>query len=257
MRRKQRAWRGKRIYLVGISRWIRDQAEQSSLFRNATIPVINPGIDLEAFRPADGRVARQALRLPLDRTIITLSSLSSLTERHKGWQEFVEALGCLVATDTNLRARLLVLLVGHERLPVGTPSLPVETLALGSLQDQSALSLAYAAGDVLAVPSRQETFGKVAAEALACGTPVVAFDNTGLADIVEHRQNGYLARFGSAEDFAAGLAWVLGDDRRLRALRRRARASSMRFSRELEGRAYRDLYEAILAGEVTPTIGLA
>ena len=254
MWRKHRAWRGKKIYLVALSQWIRDQARRSSLFENAAIPVINPGIDLDAFRPIDQTVARQALRLPLGRKIITFSSLSSVTQHHKGWQEFIRALGRLVSGDGDLASRLLVLLVGLDKWAVDAARLPLETISLGPLRDQASLSLAYNAGDVLAVPSRQETFGKVAAESLACGTPVVAFDDTGLADIVEHRRNGYLADFGSVEDFSAGLDWVLADSRRLETLRQQAHESARRFSRESEALAYRDLYRKILAGEIPPSV---
>ena len=52
------------------------------------------------------------------------------------------------------------------------------------------------------VPSKLETFGQTATEAMACGTPVVAFNNTGLSDIVEHKKNGYLAELLDINDLA-------------------------------------------------------
>lgn len=61
----------------------------------------------------------------------------------------------------------------------------------------------------MAVPSRLETFGQTASEAHACGTPVVAFNTGGLADIVAHRETGYLATPFDAQDLATGIEWVL------------------------------------------------
>ena len=59
------------------------------------------------------------------------------------------------------------------------------------------------------VPSKMETFGQTALEALACGTPVVAFNKTGLSDIVKHKENGFLAEFMNEKDLANGIDWIL------------------------------------------------
>jgi glycosyltransferase involved in cell wall biosynthesis len=72
----------------------------------------------------------------------------------------------------------------------------------------------YSAADVVAVPSMQEVFGQAATEAMACGTPVVAFACTGLLDIVVHLETGYLAKPFETEDLAAGIEWILGDEKR-------------------------------------------
>jgi glycosyltransferase involved in cell wall biosynthesis len=70
----------------------------------------------------------------------------------------------------------------------------------GYLHDDISLCLYYSAADAVVVPSRQESFSNVCAEAQACGTPVVAFDASALTDIVEHQKSGYLA---------TGICWVL------------------------------------------------
>jgi len=64
----------------------------------------------------------------------------------------------------------------------------------------------YSAADVLVVPSIQESLGQSASEAMACGTPVVAFSDTGLSDIVDHKVNGYLAKTYFEEDLARGIS---------------------------------------------------
>jgi glycosyltransferase involved in cell wall biosynthesis len=97
------------------------------------------------------------------------------------------------------------------------------------------------------VPSRLEAFGQTASEAHACGTPVIAFDNTGPADIVEHRNTGYLARAFEVQDLANGIAWVLeadADGRRL-GIAARERACRLWDSRVV-ARHYTDLYELML-----------
>jgi len=58
------------------------------------------------------------------------------------------------------------------------------------------------------VPSLQEAFGQTASETMGCGTPVVAFGRTGLLDIIDHKENGYLAKPFDTTDLANGIEWV-------------------------------------------------
>jgi glycosyltransferase involved in cell wall biosynthesis len=71
---------------------------------------------------------------------------------------------------------------------------------------------------LLLVPSRLEAFGQTASEAHACGIPVVTFDASGTADIVDHLKTGYLATAYDVEDFCAGILWILENDQRRKQL---------------------------------------
>jgi glycosyltransferase involved in cell wall biosynthesis len=71
------------------------------------------------------------------------------------------------------------------------------------------LGLLYSAADVMVVPSRMDNLPHTATEAQSCGVPVVAFNATGLPDVVEHRRTGYLAAPYDPVDLAHGISWVL------------------------------------------------
>jgi glycosyltransferase involved in cell wall biosynthesis len=232
--RKRRAWEGRPMTLVALSRWLAGRARRSSLFRGVPVQVVNPGVDVERFRPADREATRRQLGLPTDADVVAFVAVD-VDERRKGADALERALARLALAR---RPRPLVLAVaGAGTPPRAEPH--VRTVALGPLGD-ALLARAYAASDVVAVPSRQEAFGKVAAEALACGAPVVAFADTGVADAVEHGRNGFLAQDDAT--LADGIGWVLEHPRPAE-LRRHARDFAVtRLSAERQVADYADLY---------------
>ncbi len=119
----------------------------------------------------------------------------------------------LVAGEGPLGGELRATATG-ERLPV----------TFAGFLNQSEIPAAYAAADVLVLPSRSETWGLVVNEAMACGLPAIVSDGVGCAeDLVEPGVTGFVYRAGSAEELAARLVAVAGDDEARRAMGERAR----------------------------------
>lgn len=80
---------------------------------------------------------------------------------------------------------------------------------LGFIEDRVKLGDLYSKAILTLVPSRLETFGQVALESIVCGTPVVCWDNSGVADIVDHGETGYLARAFDIYDFVLGIKYII------------------------------------------------
>ena len=121
-------------------------------------------------------------------------------------------LSALVVVAKHLPEAHTVIL-GQE-MPKNPPFLGMPMHWMGHLHDDATLALLYSAADVMVVPSRQEAFCQSGFEAHACGCPVVAFNATGLRDVVEHGQTGYLAEPYSSDGLAKGIEWVLADVQR-------------------------------------------
>jgi glycosyltransferase involved in cell wall biosynthesis len=101
------------------------------------------------------------------------------------------------------------------------------------------------------VPSTQEAFGQTASEAMACGTPVVAFRATGVLDIVKRQENGYLATLFEVSvevsDLAQGISWILENQERYLNVSRQARAHAEKnFALDRQAQRYQSLFTEIL-----------
>jgi len=244
MRRKRRAWRGLPVTLVAPSRWLAEQAQAASLFRDRPVRVIPNGLDLDRFQPVDPGLARRLLGLPPERSYLLFGAFDPGGERRKGFGLLQAALQRLA--ESGWRDRLDLLVVGATA-PAAALDLGLRTHFLGVLRDELSMALALAAADAVVVPSTQENLPNMAVEAFACGRPCIGFAVGGLPDIVEDGANGRLAPPFDTGELAAAIAWVLQDEERRRALGRAARQKAEQtFDLRLVARRYADLYAEVL-----------
>lgn len=243
-RRKIKSWERLDLTLVSPSHWLAECAGASTLFKDRRVVVIPHGLNLEVYHPVDQRLARQLLNLPQDRQIVLFgASPGTIEDPRKGLQFLQPALQQL---SQGWQTKLALAIFGGSEV-AKVPDFGFPIFHLGKFSDEIALSLVYSAADVMVVPSTQEAFGQTASEALACGTPVVAFKATGLKDVVIHQEDGYLAQPFEIKDLAQGIAWVLEDEARLQQLSRNAREQAVQaFSLELQAQQYVSLYKQAL-----------
>ncbi len=120
--------------------------------------------------------------------------------------------------------------------------------------DQQRLALWYDAADVCAVPSLTESFGLVALEAMACGTPVVATRVGGLQTVVEHGGSGLLVPANDHEALSRAIEQVLTDHRLRTHLAHGARDRAEKFTWSRVGDGIEMLYDRVLAGRARATV---
>jgi glycosyltransferase involved in cell wall biosynthesis len=218
--RKQNAWQRLNMTIVAPSRWMAACARASSLFRNSRIEVIPNGLEMDRFKPVDRRTARDMLSLPQDRKLVLFGARLATNDRNKGFHLLVQSMQEL---SSGKREDTIELLVFGASAPDPPADLGFRTQYLGWQNDDTTLALLYAAADVFVLPSLQESLGYTAMEAMACGTPCVAFNQGGVPDLIDHLQNGYLAQPYEPIDLARGIAWVLEDEARRELLAVRSR----------------------------------
>lgn len=231
--------------------------EERDLFRSlygnspGTVDVITPGVDRAYFSPGSRSGARSALSLGSQPVLLFVGRIQPL----KGLDVAVETLAALGRSDATL------LVVGGASGTEGATELARVNALADSLgvsgqirfvepQPHHLLATYYRAADVVLVPSRSESFGLVALEASACGTPVVATAVGGLLSLVEDGVNGYLVPERDGHLFAKRVAQILADAQLARAMgvsavRRSAayswRGAAVRMRRVVAEFAARDL----------------
>jgi D-inositol-3-phosphate glycosyltransferase len=210
------------------------------------IELVPPGVLHAFFSPGDRAGAR--LALGLDATVPVLLFVGRI-QPLKGLDVAVRALADVVAR----RPDALLLVVGGPSGGEGEQELArvlalVDELGLGANvrfvapQPHHLLSTYYRAADVVVVPSRSESFGLVALEAAACGTPVVAAAVGGLSSLVHHGHTGYLMETRDPAAYADAIEAVLGDPARARRMAEAAAAEAAGFTWSTTAARLRRLY---------------
>ena len=200
------------------------------------VDIVHPGVDLEMFTPGDTPAARRRLGLPLDAVVLLfVGRIQPL----KAPDVLLRAAAALVSADPELRSRLVVVVCGG---PSGTglehPTLLSDLatdLGIADIVrfeppgDRSVLVDWYRSADIAVVPSYSESFGLVAVEAQACGTPVVAAAVGGLRTAVLHEVSGVLVEGHDPKAFADAIGSLLAHPERLVELGRGARMHASSF----------------------------
>jgi D-inositol-3-phosphate glycosyltransferase len=224
----------------------------------AKVGVVNPGVDLDMFSPGDQGTARQTLGLPPDAVILAfVGRLQPL----KAPDLLIRAAARMLDRDPGLRRRLIVAIIGGpsgngmehpEAYADLARSLGVDDVTrFVKPMERPLLAQWYRAASVVCVPSYSESFGLVALEAQACGTPVVAAAVGGLGTAVVDGQTGLLVRGHAVDDFADALARIATDPATRETMGRAAVKHAQGFGWELTARktvaAYRIATETMAA----------
>ena len=199
--RKQRMLADENIYFVACSRWLESEAKRSALLKGQKITSIPNPIDTRIYKKGDKQEARQRLGLPLDKKLILFAS-QRVTNVNKGMEYLIEACRQLQLSDA-----AVVILGGHAEDVVSQLSL--EAYPLGYVNEEQRIVDVYHAADVFVLPSLSENLPNTIMEAMACGVPCVGFRVGGIPEEIDHRRNGYVADYRSAEDLARGIRWIL------------------------------------------------
>jgi D-inositol-3-phosphate glycosyltransferase len=187
------------------------------------VRVVPPGVDLSKFYPIPDEDAREYLNVPIcQRMLLFVGRIEPL----KGVDTLIRSLAVMRDLGTLQKHEVCLSIIGGDAT-VSEEEMSHEMSRLLDLREelgleqvvtflgkraQDTLPYYYSAADVVVVPSHYESFGMVALEAMACGTPVVASRIGGLAYLIQDGETGFHVRDQEPAELAARLAEILEDD---------------------------------------------
>lgn len=199
------------IHWVAISSWMQKMANESKLLKDKFVEIVHSGVDANAFYILDKKEIRSKLELPLNISIILIGA-ANIRERYKGFKYAKNLLN-------RMSPDFLVITFGSGYFQYG--EIPQQSIHFGDVNNEK-LNEIYNAADVFLGPSIAEAMGKTFLEAQLCGLAVACFDDTGPADIVKHKETGYLAKYKDIDDLFSGLEFCLNTKMEREAIRSRA-----------------------------------
>lgn len=234
--RKMKHW-GKPIQLVTPSNWLAECCRSAALTTTWPVEVIPYSIEKERFPVIDQLVARRHLGLDPHSAVIVFGAAGAFNDPRKGWDLLKKA----IPEVQGVIPQLQVIVFGGS--PPSSSDLLEGTRWLGVVKRDIDLANIYAAGDVLALPSRHDNLPLVGMEAQTCGLPVVGFRVCGIPDFVPSPIMGALAQPFDVKDFASKLISEIQISRSASERRRAIRDSALRqWSPEVVSAAYQRLY---------------
>lgn len=232
------------FHIVCPSNWLAEETRKSTLLGKYPVTVIPNGIDTDFFCPIPKENAKSSLNINVSKKVVLFGGIAVHRDPRKGGHLLVEALKEL----KNLHAdseEIELLVLGADSMDV---DLGYKTTFLGYVDNEMLMRIAYSAADVIVVPSMYENLPTVIMEGLSCGTPVVAFNIGGNSDMIDHKENGYLAEPYLTQDLAKGIEFCL--EQNSDKLNKNARKKVLdNFKIEDITQRYIDLYKDVLKFE--------
>ena len=218
------------------------------------VHVVSPGVDLYTFTAGDGRsAARTEVALPQDAIVV---SFVGRIQPHKGPEVLIRATSELVKHSPLLRHKLIVNVIGGasganteevDRLKELSSWLGIDDVVrFAPPVSRKGLPQWYRAADLVVVPSYSESFGLVALEAQACGTPVVATAVGGLRTAVADGISGVLVDGHDAKAWSSVIARLLQEPQRRVLLSMGAIEHASHFGWDTTARGTLDIYDQVI-----------
>ncbi len=243
--RKRRLYEGSNIHFVTCSRWLENQAKQSSLLKSQRVSAIPNSIDSRVFCPSDKREARLRAGLPAEGRIILFVS-QKVTDERKGVAYFIDAVNHLAAEHPEMKDNTSVAVLGGNAEQVSN-ELALPAYPLGYVADEHKIVSIYNSSDVYVLPSLEDNLPNTIMESMACGVPSVGFRVGGIPEMIDHRSTGYLANFKDSSDLAEGIRWVLEDADSSKLKEACLRKVTRNYSQQSVAMKYIEVYNELIA----------
>ena len=171
------------------------------------VNTIGNTIDTNFWKPKNKNKSREFFKFSNKDKILLCGTYGANFEYHKGFDILKKGL-------KELAKQNIKLVILGKNININFLESGIKVINIGFINKDKHLRYLYCAADVTVIPSRIESFGQMAAESSACGTPVVAFSTGGLKDIIEHKKTGYFAKNFNRKDLVDGINWIFSQKKK-------------------------------------------
>lgn len=194
-----------KLSIVAPTHWLLGLSQKSELFSKYPHQVIRNLLDRKTFyQRTEISELRAKYGFKSDDKIV-LYVAEDINDRRKGIDLFVSI------TDRLLEKNYKILLIGSGDFEKKDANI----IPMGKISDDNALAAMYSIADVFVITSREDNYPNTVLESLACGTPVVGFDNSGIAEMIVHEKTGFVAPAFNTEEILAGIDYCINHRREL------------------------------------------
>ncbi len=229
-----------KIKFIAVSKNLMNDAKSSELLQNKDISFINNPLNTKSFEKKDKSESKKKLDLNNDFTIL-FCSYNSIFKKNKNFQFLVKIINKFSLTNK------VNLIICGEKNTIKNKFVfndKIRLIETGFINLESELSTIYSAADITAIPSKKESFGQIASESCACGTPVIGLKNTGLTDIIDHKENGYICEKENVDEFIGGINWIKNQNIEL--ITKKCQQSILKFSDDKISEEYLKVYNELI-----------
>lgn len=233
----------KNITVVAPSKWLKNCASSSELFYNSKVVNIPYALNNDIFKSYNKMDIRNLFKIRKDKFIVLFGAVNATGDKRKGYKYLKEAIELLIKNNIIDNLEIVVFGANHCK---NIETSKVTYRYIDKIDDEHKLAQIYSMSDVFVIPSLEDNLPNTILESLSCETPVVGFNIGGIPDLVEHKVNGYLAKYKSAEDLAQGIYWIYKNNKN-NWLGKNGRDKIVKnYSNAVIAKQYIDLYKSLL-----------
>ena len=239
--KKKNLYKNSNLQIVALCKWIKDSVEKSVLLSDKEISLLPNPIDTKLFKPEEKQIVRKRLGLKNDKIYLGFIAFNVNDER-KGAKYLKESLLKLFEKKPELSEKIELIAIGKIKDETFFGNLPVKYTAY--INDTKKMIDYYNAFDIMLLPSLEDNVPLVVQEAMACKTPLVAFNIGGIPDMIDHKKSGYLAKAKDTSDFVDGIEFC-AENKDFLSKNAREKVEK-EFSNEIVAKKYIEFYKTIL-----------
>lgn len=243
---KNNTYKNLKLHIVTPSKWLGDCAKKSSLFKKIPVSVIPNCLDTYVFRPLqENEFSPRWSKISekrLNNTFVLYGAVNAAMDKRKGFANLLSALQIL---EKQGKTNFELIVFGADKSDLNIDvNIPIHYV--GYVSDTNELVTLYNLASLMVVPSLTENLSCAIMESLSCETPVCAFNIGGNGDMIDHKQNGYLANEQDDADLANGIIWCL-ENNKDKTLSKHARQKVLEnYTIDIVAKQYKDLYESLV-----------